>query len=334
MIRKPPSPPTPPVDDGRPSGPFRIHVVAELTGVPEPTLRAWERRYGIPSPERTPSGYRLYGARDVDQVRQMIALGEAGMSPAEAARNIQAQAVGEEASAVPVDPYQSARERLIDAVEKFDDDALERTVQQLMFLGNVRALLDDVLVPTLVTIGDKWHRGEITVAQEHFASQRLGMLLRDLVRLNVGSTAETRVVLACFADEEHELGLLGVALQLARWEMKPVFLGARTPPSAVRNAVEATEAGLVALSLTTPPSPPRARELVDDYASACRGVPWIVGGSGAGAVADLVRARGGLVDPGDPAKLRTMVRHALHTDRQTQQRAEPSGSGSNRRRKR
>lgn len=70
------------------SGRFRINRVAESTGIPEATLRAWERRYQIPKPSRTPSGYRLYSSDDVAQVRKMRELCEAGVSPADAAKEI------------------------------------------------------------------------------------------------------------------------------------------------------------------------------------------------------------------------------------------------------
>ncbi len=67
---------------------YRINVVSEQTGVPEATLRAWERRYQVPKPERTPSGYRIYSRDDVAQVQQIRALCEQGMSPAEAAKQV------------------------------------------------------------------------------------------------------------------------------------------------------------------------------------------------------------------------------------------------------
>jgi DNA-binding transcriptional MerR regulator len=69
-------------------GRYRINVVAEITGVPEATLRAWERRYQVPKPSRTPSGYRVYGAHELEQVKRMRELCEAGVSPADAAREI------------------------------------------------------------------------------------------------------------------------------------------------------------------------------------------------------------------------------------------------------
>jgi len=69
-------------------GRFRINVVAETTGIPEATLRAWERRYQVPKPSRTPSGYRLYSQDDVAQVKRMRELCESGISPADAAKEI------------------------------------------------------------------------------------------------------------------------------------------------------------------------------------------------------------------------------------------------------
>ena len=68
------------------SGRYRIRVVSEMTGIPSATLRAWERRYGIPSPQRTASSYRLYSDFDVETVRQMRDLCDQGVSPSEAAR--------------------------------------------------------------------------------------------------------------------------------------------------------------------------------------------------------------------------------------------------------
>ncbi len=67
---------------------YRINSVSEQTGVPEATLRAWERRYQVPKPLRTPSGYRLYSPHDVQQVQQIRALCEGGMSPADAAKEV------------------------------------------------------------------------------------------------------------------------------------------------------------------------------------------------------------------------------------------------------
>ncbi len=296
-------------------GPFRIHAVAELTGVPEPTLRAWERRYGIPKPERGASGYRLYARAEVDQVREMRRLCEGGMAAGEAAKLLVSSRGAGEPAAEPPTPrpsaHASAIASILEAIRRFDDAALDLELRKLMFLGTAISILDEVIAPALVEVGRLWHEGELSVAQEHLASQRLSTLLRDLLRLSPGSQAESTVVLGSFAEDDHELGLLGMALRLSGWGLRPVFLGARTPPGAVRSAVTALDPALVALSVTISPQRARARELVDDYASACGEVPWIVGGAASEGLRDMVLARGGRIAPTDPTELRRMIRAAL-----------------------
>ncbi len=304
------------------AGPYRIHAVAELTGVPEPTLRAWERRYGVPTPNRTESGYRLYSAREVNQVRAMRRLCDEGMAAAEAARIVSSETEGRllVEPGLNVNPHVASVEALVAAVSRFDDVAFDWHLRRAMFLGSTTAVVDRVVVPTLERIGDLWHEGELSVSQEHFASHRLETLMRDLLRLSLAEGAEERVIVACFADEEHEIGALAVAMRLASWGTRPLFLGARTPPIAVGAAVTATSPKLVALSVCMVPARARARELVDGYASACGDVPWMVGGDGAEAIGDLVRKAGGRIAPSDPAAVRVEVRRALQRETRAEKR--------------
>jgi DNA-binding transcriptional MerR regulator len=305
----------PPTDDGTIAasrGPYRIHVVAELTGVPEPTLRAWERRYHVPAPDRTASGYRLYSAQDVELVREMRRLCGEGVAAAEAARLVGGRSGGTQSVERPsADAYADAVRALVDAVVRFDDVALDAELRRVFYLGPSTAAYDRVLAPALVQVGVMWHDGRISVAQEHLASQRIGAVVRDITRLVQHEESEDCAVVACFADEEHEIGALGVAMRLSIWRLRSVFLGARTPPVAIRTAVEALAPKLVALSTTVPVERARARELVDGYASACGNVPWLVGGAAADGIADLVRKAGGLLAPSDASSLRAAVRLAL-----------------------
>ncbi len=298
-----------------PEGPYRIATVAELTGVPEPTLRAWERRYGIPTPQRTASGYRLYGPREVNQVKEMRRLCDEGMAAAEAAQAVLVRT--EEPVPLPPSPvsrghlpddaYQATVDAILAAVERFDDGALDEELRRVMFLGSASEILDRVLSPVLVTIGDRWHAAELSIAHEHFATQKLSVVLRDLVRLSSGSRSRDCAVFACFADDDHELGLLGFASRVAEWGVRPIFLGARTPPSAIRAAVEALDPRFVGLSVTVTPPLPRARELLEDYAAAAGATPWIVGGPGSAPLEGLITRAGGLLGPASPVALRAMI---------------------------
>ena len=321
MRRSPPSAPLDSEDrSGAPAavstsgGPWRIHAVAALTGIPEPTLRAWERRYGVPTPKRTASGYRLYGAPEIEQVRAMRRLCDEGMAAAEAARLVGSAAVAppsdDSASSVSPDVHREAVRGLIAAIADLDDIELEKQIRRTLCLGSGMQLFDRVLAPTLVRIGQLWHEGQLSVAQEHFGTRRISTLVEDLTRLAVDEASTDAVVVACFADELHEVGALGLAMRFATWGWRPIVLGARTPPDALRTAVDTVAPKLVALSLTVVPERERARELVDGYASACGAIPWILGGKGGSAIADLVRRAGGIVAPPDVPALRALVRDA------------------------
>jgi DNA-binding transcriptional MerR regulator len=298
-----------PQPQGTPTGArYRIAAVSELTGVPGPTLRAWERRYGKPRPMRSASGYRLYDESDIRVVREMRRLCDDGVAAAEAARMTGTTAEGRPATAPETGAFALAAEALLDAIDRFDDRAVDHELRRLMYLGSPTELLDGVLAPVLRRVGERWHEGQLGVAQEHLATHKLGTMMRDLVRMLPGATATDSVVLACFVDDEHELGLLGTAIRMAEQGWRPIFLGARTPPSAVRSAVVAACPALVALSLTMTPPRERARSLLVEYAAACADVPWMAGGAGVAPIADLVEQFGGKAVVGKGAALEARLR--------------------------
>jgi DNA-binding transcriptional MerR regulator len=278
-------------------GKYRIQTVAEMTGVTAATLRAWERRYGIPVPERSDSSYRLFSDHDVAAIRRLKELCDGGMAPAEAAKLV---ARIEEASNTPVegDPYSRACESIFRAVLDFDPKALEQAVRGVMFLGSATTVYTRVLAPVMREIGDAWHEGTLSIAQEHMAAEMLGACARDMLRLIDPMPDARPAIVACFADEEHTLPLYGVALALIQAGLSPLVLGARTPPSAIRHAVESIQPALVALSVTLAPPALRSRELVDAYALAVANVPWIIGGAGSEPLREAVEQAGGMVVAG------------------------------------
>lgn len=279
-----------------------------MTGVSAATLRAWERRYGIPAPQRTASAYRLYTERDVELIKRVRELCEGGIAPAQAAQMVQAaRGSREESVRLEADTAELATQKILAGVDRFDGDMIEAAVRHAMFLGSAPTLFDRVFGPVLFEIGERWHAGAMSVGQEHLASEIIGAGLRDALRMiRPGAPAKT-AVLACFADEEHVLPVLGMALVLAGWNVHAVVLGARTPPLAIRHAVAEIRPDLVGLSTMIVPEPHQARALVEEYAEACGRTPWMVGGAAASEIRGLVEACGGVVAPGDRTQLRIAV---------------------------
>lgn len=274
---------------------FRIQTVAEMTGVNPVTLRAWERRYGIPKPVRTPSSYRLYSDLEVRQIRRMLELCEAGLPVSEAAR-----VVRESVDALPrpsssLDAFAMVREELLIAARALDSNALESGLSKVLALGSAIQAFDQIIAPVMVQVGQLWHRGELSVAHEHVATEYLTRTLAQLHRLVQPGVGRSTALLACFPSESHVLPLYGVAFRLAECGFRTEMIGARTPPADLAEAVKAMSPRLVALSVTIPPSGSAAREIVQGYAIACGKTPWLVGGAGAKALRRLVEARGGVL---------------------------------------
>lgn len=211
-------------------GLVRIGELSRRVGVPVESLRAWERRYGLLSPSRTPGGFRLYGEDDVARVLAMRANLELGLSAAEAARLALAE---DDAVSTPV----AAREasELAAALDRFDEAGAQAVLDRLLAALTLDVVLRDVLIPYLHDLGERWARGDATVAQEHFASNLVRGRLMALARSwDLG--AGPRAVLACAEGELHDLPLVcfGLALRARGWRIS--YLGADTP---VASLVEA-----------------------------------------------------------------------------------------------
>src|SRR5436190_10712877 len=204
-------------------------------------LRAWETRYGIPVPERTAGGLRVYTDVELERVRAMRDLVGGGMAPAEAA-----DAVGRTApvAAGALDPLaDELRERLV----AFDDDGAQAVLDRLLASFSAEAVVGAVILPTLERLGEGWARGEVTVAQEHFASTLLRGRMLALGR-GWDRGAGPRAVLACPSGELHDLGLIAFALALRSHGWRITYLGQDTPAETILSAAEALQPAAVVVA--------------------------------------------------------------------------------------
>lgn len=290
-------------------GKYRINAVAEMTGIPAATLRAWERRYGVPEPRRTESSYRVYSDADIELIRRVRELCDQGMAPSEAAKLVMADLEQRQVpSANSADPFTNAAEAIVHAVAAFDPGQVESAVRHAMALGQASVVFDRVFRPAMIEIGDRWHNGVFSVGQEHMATSIVEGAASSMLRLVAREDADRTALVACFADDTHTLGSLGFALHMASWDFNVVRLGARTPPHAIRQAVDELDPTIVGLSVTITPAGHRARELVEEYASACGETPWVVGGHAATEMTELIVGHGGTVVEGlDPRQMRNTV---------------------------
>jgi len=231
-------------------GGLRIGALSKRAGVSEHVLRAWETRYGLLSPTRSPGGFRLYSDADVRRVQRMRAYIADGLSAAEAARAVLAEPDG--ASAVR-DPLlvrmaeSGGAANLRSALDELDERAAQAVLDQLFGALTVEAVIREVLMPYLHELGDRWQRGDVTVGQEHFASNIIRSRLAAL-STGWGAGHGPRALLACPPGELHDIALLSFGLILRRSGWRVVFLGADSPMADVERTAAALGPDLVMLS--------------------------------------------------------------------------------------
>ena len=226
--------------DGR----WRIKEFAGRTGVPEATLRAWERRYALLDPTRSPGGYRLYSPADERRVVSMQAHMGRGVAAAEAALLARSETSPAD---VPADPRELADE-LLTAVVAFDAGRADALLEGALRLGPGPAIRD-VLMPALHELGDRWERGDATVAHEHFATH---LVERRLMQQAAGWEHGTGglALLACPSGERHTLPLLCFGIALAEHGWRVAYLGADTPLRNVADAADSLAPAVVVLATT------------------------------------------------------------------------------------
>jgi DNA-binding transcriptional MerR regulator len=262
---------------------LRIGELARRTGVNPALLRAWERRYGLIEPERTDGGFRLYSARDERRVRTMVEHLGRGLAAAEAARLSRSE--GAEGDGDVADGP------LLDALLAFDETAAHAAFDRLLADLGREAVLRDGVLPALRAIGEGWERGDVSVAQEHFAS---GLLRGRLLGLARGwdRGSGRRALLAAPPGERHDLGLIAFGLALREHGWRVTLLGADTPLDTVREAATRLSPSVVVLAAM---DPARLEAVADEVAALGAAVPVLL--AGAGATRSLAAAAGvGLLD--------------------------------------
>jgi MerR family transcriptional regulator, light-induced transcriptional regulator len=257
------------------AGLLRIGELSRRSGVSPELLRAWERRYGLLEPTRSTGGLRLYSAADLDRVRAMQQHLAEGLAAAEAAV-LAASAEPRSDQAVEFSPA-AARRDLDVSLSEFDEARAHAVLDDLLSAVTLDSILSDVLIPFLRELGKRWERGEITVAQEHFASSVLRGRLLGLARgwdRGIGP----RVLLSCAPGELHDLGLVAFGLALRARGFRILYLGADTPIESVAQTARAARSHAVVVSAV---SAERFNEIAGALRELAAEYPVYLGGAGA-----------------------------------------------------
>src|SRR5690349_17897673 len=271
---------------------LRIGELGRRLGVSDHVLRAWESRYGLLQPVRSPGGFRLYSAADEARIRRMQAYLAEGLSAAEAARAALGGGPGTQPRepAAGSEPFAGLRR----ALDAFDEPAAQAVLDRLIAELSLPAVLRDVILPYLADLGERWQRGTASIAAEHFASNLIRGRLAGLAR-GWGSGHGPQAVLACPPGELHDLALMvfGIVLNRNGWRID--YLGMNTPVEELTRTVDARHPDLVVLAATLPENlEPHATQLT----ALARRAPLAL--AGAGATPQIAAAVGARLLTSDP----------------------------------
>lgn len=243
---------------------YTIKQAAQRTGIAIPTIRVWERRYGVVSPSRTPAGYRLYDDESIARLNAMQHLVERdGWRPSQAADRIRSARATELADIVgtarPPDttdlPLASPEaqadtvEAIIDAARRLDLPSIERTLDETFAGQRFESAMDSVVFPALRGIGDAWGRGELDVAREHAASETVRRRIAHFFDAAGRGGGDRPIVVGLPPGSYHELGAFAFAVAARRAGLSVLYLGADVPVDAWRRSVRDSDAAAAVLAV-------------------------------------------------------------------------------------
>ncbi len=233
-----------------------IRTIASLTGVNPVTLRAWERRYNLITPQRTPKGHRLYTEDDVERIRRVLDLLDQGISISQV-KPLLEQIPGKAVSAAVSgsgDVWKSYQQKMLQAIERFNEDALDKIYNEALSLYPVDVVSERLVTPLLRVLGEQWEESDTGIAQEHFFSVYLRNKLGSRIQHLGQRSSNPLLLLACLPGEFHEIGLLLLALGAVDFGYRILVLGANLPLEQLPGVVEKRPCAGIVLSSSYRPS--------------------------------------------------------------------------------
>jgi DNA-binding transcriptional MerR regulator len=243
---------------------YNLKAVLKKTGLKADVLRAWERRYDLPKPQRTPGGHRLYSEYDIESLKWLRARQAEGLSISHAVDLWKSTIeVGRDpllayspANHLPASEgisssgtrLESLRQDWLEASLAYDSLKADQALNQAFALYPVEMVCTEIIQKGINAIGMDWYLGKTSVQQEHFASEMANRRLETLISATPPPTRPHTVFLVCPPGERHTLSMLLLNLLLRRKGMQVVYLGADIPIDQMEETTETIKPDLIILA--------------------------------------------------------------------------------------
>lgn len=240
---------------------FPIRLLAKKTGVGTSTLRAWERRYGLLQPQRTPKGHRVYSEEDVNRVLKILDLVDDGHSLSGIAEMLATGNLPPSAMSSPLNVASSMErepspvwgqfiQATINATNDFNIERIDAIFNEASSLYPLNMVIEQLIQPTLIYLGEAWKKQpEIGIAEEHFYTSwlknRIGARFHHVYSLAKGA----RVICACAPGCFHEIGLMLFSLTALSRGYRVLYFGADLPINQFQHVLKRSAARAIILSV-------------------------------------------------------------------------------------
>mgnify|MGYP002849419554 FL=1 len=219
---------------------FSIKDLENLSGIKAHTIRIWEKRYNILSPERTTTNIRLYNLENLQKLLNVAFLYNSGLKISKLGKlsNDQIKQAVKDLAEKKADKNYFLDELKL-SMFSYDQFKFEQTYNAMLSEMSFREAFLDVFVPLLEFIGLQWLSDSITPSHEHFiTSLVMQKLLINTERVQSVRPDKSKVYVLFLPDDEiHELGLMYVNYELSRAGHQTIYLGPRVPIGSLESII-------------------------------------------------------------------------------------------------
>ena len=282
---------------------FPIRILSEKTTVGTSTLRAWERRYGLLTPERTPKGHRLYNESDVKQVHKILDLLDDGHSlpviadMLAANKNYESNEVTAQEKVISEEPlsvWATFVETTLVATSDFNIERMDAIYNEATSLYPIDIVIARLIEPVLNTLGRGWIKHpERGIAEEHFYTSWLKNRIGARFQHSYTHAKGARIVCACLPGSFHEVGLMLFALSALARGYRVLYFGADLPLNQLSYITQRSAAKAVVLGAHMQLNNDINTELVTHISNL--DIPVFIGGYDENIDSSAVQTSGGIL---------------------------------------
>ncbi len=266
-----------------------IKTVTTLTGISTETLRAWERRYAVVAPARDEQGRRLYSQADVEHLKLLANATRQGFTIGKISGQSKAQLQDLLANneVVPANNHEALFIGIMAALNDYQIGRCEELLKRALIAMEPLHYARDVLLPILQRVGQLWHDGKLSIAQEHMFSACVKRIILSMINtLQSSFSANTpRIIFATLSGENHEFGILLSSLLAASQRCNCFYIGADLPWQELLLASKKIQPAIITLSVASyPPEPGVTSDLTRLASELPINIQLWIGGAGAHAL--------------------------------------------------